>query len=79
MIYILPSYHTQCSISNLYKSLATYRKITSLAMNAFMTRFLRSPALSTIPIPKQEPGELLIKVAYVSLNPTDRWYSYKSA
>lgn len=40
-------------------------------MNALKTRFLRSPALSTIPIPQPEPGELLIKVAYVSLNPTD--------
>lgn len=40
-------------------------------MKALMTRFLRGPAVSTIPIPKQEPGELLIKVAYVSLNPTD--------
>ena len=40
-------------------------------MQAFMTRFLRSPVVSTIPIPKQEPNELLVKVAYVSLNPTD--------
>ncbi|MCJ1246727.1 hypothetical protein MMC30_003936 [Trapelia coarctata] len=40
-------------------------------MKAFMTRFLRSPALSEIPIPQPEPGELLIKVAYVALNPTD--------
>lgn len=35
------------------------------------TRFLRSPAMSTIAITKAEPGELLIKVQYVSLNPTD--------
>jgi NADPH:quinone reductase-like Zn-dependent oxidoreductase len=40
-------------------------------MNAFMTRFLRSPALTRIKIPTPEPDELLIKVAYVSLNPTD--------
>ncbi|MCJ1239661.1 hypothetical protein MMC14_007659 [Varicellaria rhodocarpa] len=40
-------------------------------MQAFTTRFLRSPIISTIPIPKQEPNELLVKVAYVSLNPTD--------
>ena len=40
-------------------------------MDAFMTRFLRSPCLYKIPIPKPKPTELLIKVAYVSLNPTD--------
>ncbi|KAL3428072.1 zinc-binding dehydrogenase [Phlyctema vagabunda] len=40
-------------------------------MNALMTRFLRSPCLSTIAIPTPSPSELLIKVAYVSLNPTD--------
>ena len=40
-------------------------------MQAFMSRFLRSPCLTTIPIPKPEPDELLVEVAYVSLNPTD--------
>lgn len=40
-------------------------------MKAFMTRFLRSPASSTIPIPTPASNEILIKVAYVSLNPTD--------
>ncbi len=36
-----------------------------------MTRFLRAPALYNISVPSPEPGELQIKVAYVSLNPTD--------
>ena len=36
-----------------------------------MTRFLRAPAVYNIPLPVPEPGELQIKVAYVSLNPTD--------
>ena len=40
-------------------------------MKALMTRFLRAPALYTISVPNPEPGELQIKVAYVSLNPTD--------
>ena len=40
-------------------------------MKAFMTRFLRAPALSNISVPQPEPGELQVKVAYVSLNPTD--------
>ena len=40
-------------------------------MNAFMTRFLRSPALTRINIPSPGQDELLIQVAYVSLNPTD--------
>jgi NADPH:quinone reductase-like Zn-dependent oxidoreductase len=43
-------------------------------MNAFMTRFLRSAALARIHVPNPEQDELLIKVAYVSLNPTDRQY-----
>ena len=48
----------------------------STMMEAFMTRFLRSPTLSEIPIPKPEPNELFIKVAYVALNPTDRTWNY---
>lgn len=36
-----------------------------------MTRFLRAPGLSNISVPQPEPGELQVKVAYVSLNPTD--------
>lgn len=36
-----------------------------------MTRFLRSPALYTISIPTPTATEILVKVAYVSLNPTD--------
>lgn len=40
-------------------------------MKGFMTRFLRSPVLSTIQTPIPEPGELQINVAYVSLYPTD--------
>lgn len=36
-------------------------------MNASMTRFLQTPALSTIPIPKQEPDDLLLKAAYIFL------------
>ena len=44
-------------------------------MKAFMTRFLRSPALSTISIPTPAPTEILVKVAYVSLNPTDCLHS----
>jgi NADPH:quinone reductase-like Zn-dependent oxidoreductase len=40
-------------------------------MNAFVTRFLRSPALARISIPAPGPDEVLIKVAWVSLNPTD--------
>lgn len=40
-------------------------------MKAFMTRFLRAPGLFDISVPKPGPGELQIKVAYVSLNPTD--------
>lgn len=49
--------------------------MTTATMNAFMTRFLRSPALSTIPLPIPGPTEILVKVAYVSLNPTDRSHS----
>lgn len=44
-------------------------------MKAFMTRFLRSPALYTIAIPTPTATEILVKVAYVSLNPTDRLQS----
>lgn len=40
-------------------------------MKAFMTRFLRAPALFDISVPNLGPGELQIKVAYISLNPTD--------
>ncbi|KAH7313139.1 chaperonin 10-like protein [Rhexocercosporidium sp. MPI-PUGE-AT-0058] len=40
-------------------------------MDAFMTRFLRSPCMYKIAIPTPKSTELLIKVAYVSLNPTD--------
>ena len=47
-------------------------------MQAFMTRFLRSPVFYTIPIPKPEANELLVKVAYVSLNPTDCSFSFLS-
>ena len=39
-----------------------------------MTRFLRAPAIYNISVPAPEPGELQIKVAYVSLNPTDCKY-----
>lgn len=45
--------------------------MTTTTMKAFMTRFLRSPALYTISIPTPAPSEILVKVAYVSLNPTD--------
>ena len=44
-------------------------------MKALVTRFLRSPALSTLRVPTPEPGELLIKVAFVALNPTDCMYT----
>ncbi|CZT48856.1 uncharacterized protein RSE6_09615 [Rhynchosporium secalis] len=40
-------------------------------MDALMTRFLRSPSLYKFPIPKPKTTELLVKVAFVSLNPTD--------
>ena len=43
-------------------------------MKALMTRFLRAPAIYNISVPAPEPGELQIKVAYVSLNPTDCKY-----
>lgn len=43
-------------------------------MKAFMTRFLRAPGLYSIAVPDPGPGELQIKVAYVSLNPTDCMY-----
>lgn len=40
-------------------------------MQALVSRFLRSPVLSRIPVPQPETDELLIKVAYVAINPTD--------
>jgi NADPH:quinone reductase-like Zn-dependent oxidoreductase len=43
----------------------------TMMMKAFMTRILRGPGLTSVQVPKPEPGELQIKVAYVSLNPTD--------
>ncbi|KAI9775250.1 MAG: hypothetical protein M1816_006038 [Peltula sp. TS41687] len=45
-------------------------------MKALMSRFLRSPALATIPIPQPERGELQLEVAYVSLNPTDYKHAF---
>ena len=36
-----------------------------------MSRFLRGPSVATIAVAKPEPDELLIKVAFVALNPTD--------
>ncbi|KAL9129776.1 MAG: hypothetical protein Q9175_007201, partial [Cornicularia normoerica] len=47
-------------------------------MKAFMTRFLRSPALYTIAIPTPTATEILVKVAYVSLNPTDHKHASMS-
>ncbi len=40
-------------------------------MKALLTRFLRAPGVYSIPVPSPGPGELQIKVAYASLNPTD--------
>ncbi|KAL8645113.1 MAG: hypothetical protein Q9210_006887 [Variospora velana] len=40
-------------------------------MKAFLTRFLRAPGVYNISTPNPGPGELQIKVAYASLNPTD--------
>jgi len=45
--------------------------MVATTMKAFMTRSLRSPALYTIPTPTPTPSEILITVAFVSLNPTD--------
>lgn len=43
-----------------------------------MTRFLRSPGLYNVSVPSPGPSELQIKVAYVSLNPTDCTFSLGS-
>ena len=39
-----------------------------------MPRFLRAPAIYNISGPAPDPGELEIKVAYVSLDPADCMY-----
>lgn len=45
--------------------------MATTTMKALMTRTLRAPALYNISIPTPAHNEILVKVAYVSLNPTD--------
>jgi len=61
------------SFLNIQMSIVTTNRSATepSTMQAFMTRFLRAPTIYTISVPKPEVGQLLVKVAYVSLNPTD--------